>query len=220
MNQLYQCHKYIVLSSTIPQLLAMSSVQDYLPLLGTDEVQLKSPLWRSLVAEFIGTAFLVLVGCGSTTAGWNKGYSPSMEQISLCFGLIVATMVQAICHMSGGHINPAVTFGLMVSRRCPMIRSFFYIIVQCLGATVGAGLLKLVTPKVLNAGLGVTSVDSRMTVGQAVALEMLITFVLVFTVMAVTDSSRLDVKGSAPLAIGFSITACHLWALQLVVDLR
>ncbi len=76
---------------------------------------IKSPLfWRAVVAEFIGTAFLVLFGCGSCTA-WGSDHQPSMEHIGLAFGLIVGAMVWSIAHVSGGHINPAVTISMLIT---------------------------------------------------------------------------------------------------------
>ena len=72
--------------------------------------------WTAVFAEFIGTLFLVLVGCGSCAL------SASVVQISLCFGLSVATIVWIIAHVSGGHINPAVTAGFLLTRKISLAR--------------------------------------------------------------------------------------------------
>ncbi|KAF8788986.1 Aquaporin AQPAn.G like protein [Argiope bruennichi] len=193
----------------------MGRVRKFRAIVGIDELSWSSTLWRSLPAEFLGTGFLVLVACGSCT-GWGTGYdeTPSIVQIALAFGLIVGTMVQCICHISGGHINPAVTAGMLVAGKISVLRALMYIVMQCAGGIAGAAVLKSVTPDALNTTLGQTMLHEKVTAVQGTGVEFLITFVLVFTVFAVCDSNRLDVKGSAPLAIGLSITACHLWAIR------
>jgi hypothetical protein len=115
---------------------AMSSV---VPYVGVEEVSGKTNIIKTLkacTAEFIGTLFLVLVGCGSCL-----GSEANFVRIALAFGVTVATMAQSIGHVSGCHINPAVTAGLFFGRKIGLIRGLFYIVVQCLGAVVGGGLL-------------------------------------------------------------------------------
>lgn len=178
---------------------------------------IKSSLfWRAILAEFIGTLFLTFIGCGSCI-GWDDNYSPTMVQISLAFGLAVATMVWAICHVSGGHINPAVTCSMLITRKVGIARAIIYIVSQSAGAIVGAALLKAVTPEYAQGSLGNTGVNPDMNVGQACGVEMLITFVLVFTVFGTCDGNRQDTKGSGPLAIGLSVTLCHLFAVSKLV---
>ena len=76
--------------------------------------------------------------------GWGDGI-PSMVQIALCFGLIVGTMVWCIGHISGGHINPAVTVALLVTRKISVVRAVLFVVAQCLGAIIGAAFLKVTT---------------------------------------------------------------------------
>ena len=105
---------------------------------------LKNPkFWKAVVAEYIGTWFLVLVGCGTCLGdNWQDVESPKFLDIAFAFGLIAATMVWGIGHISGGHINPAVTCGMLVARKITIAKAVLYIISQCLGAITGAGILE------------------------------------------------------------------------------
>ena|SRR6218665_116132 len=103
------------------------------------------PVWRAMVAEFLGTLVLVFIGCGACIGGlptWSDLPAPTALQIALAFGLSVATMIWSFGHVSGGHINPAVTFGFLIARRITLVRALLYIISQCAGAIVGCGILK------------------------------------------------------------------------------
>nr|QIP67966.1 aquaporin 4 [Pinctada fucata] len=183
-------------------------------------------LWKSVVAEILGTLFLVFFGCGTATnqqtAFLTFGLTsvnnetmpsrvplpPSYVQISFAFGLSVATMVWCIAHVSGGHINPAVTVGALVARKISIVRAILYVIAQMLGAIAGAGILYGVTPD--KDALGVNGLQGQVTAAQGFGVELMITFCLVFTVMASTDGNRDDLNGSAPLTIGLAVVLGHL----------
>lgn len=174
----------------------------------TSQRDIRSPsLYRAMVAEILGTMFLVLVSCGACTGNAN------VVQISLAFGLSVATMVWAIANVSGGHINPCVTIGFLVTRRISIVRGVFYFVSQLVGGIAGAGILKALTPEQYRKTLGATVLADGVTAGQGFGIELLITFVLVFTVFATCDGGRKDLNGSGPLAIGLSVAMCHLWAV-------
>ena len=169
--------------------------------------------WKAAAAEFTGTLLLVLVGCGSCISWDNDG---KVVQIALCFGLTVATIVWNIAHISGGHINPAVTAAFFVTRQISLARAVVYFVVQCIGAIIGAGLLKGMTPKGRRGMLGATMPHADMDGGKSFAVEFFITFVLVFTVFATCDKKRKDLGGSFPLAIGLSVATCHLFAVSIM----
>jgi len=158
--------------------------------------------------------FLTFIGCGTCIGeDWKK--APTTVQIAMAFGLIVATMVWCLAHVSGGHINPAVTFSFLVTRRISLVRAVVYVLSQMLGAVFGAGLLAGVSENNKWGSLGLTSMDPAVTtLEQGFFIEMLITSVLVLTVFASCDKRRTDLNGSAPLTIGFSVTVCHLFAIK------
>ncbi|XP_066575684.1 aquaporin-4 isoform X2 [Amia ocellicauda] len=172
--------------------------------------------WRAVSGEFLATLIFVLLSLGSTI-NWSEKANPQPSDlvlISLCFGLSIATMVQCFGHISGAHINPAVSAALVCTRKLSLAKGIFYVLAQCLGAIAGAGILYLVTPADVKGGLGVTTVNSKISVGHALVVELFITFELVFTVFATCDAKRKDLKGSAALAIGFAVTIGHLFAIN------
>ncbi|XP_046542380.1 aquaporin AQPAe.a-like [Haliotis rubra] len=169
-------------------------------------------LWRALAAETFGTLFIVLLGCGSWL-NWTDPHNPTVVQISLTFGFAVGTMVWAFFHISGGHFNPAVTAATLVTRRVSIVRGVLYMIAQCLGGILGAGILYGLTPSGIRGTLGSTVVKNGVTAPQGFGVELIITFVLVIAVFASNDGVRKDLRGSAPLTIGLAVAVCHLFAI-------
>ncbi|XP_069478436.1 aquaporin-4-like [Ambystoma mexicanum] len=172
--------------------------------------------WKAVSGEFLATLLFVLLSLGSTISwgGRDSAQPVDLVLISLSFGLGIATLVQCFGHISGAHINPAVTIALICTRRISLSKSVFYIIAQCLGAILGAGTLYLVTPTDVIGDLGATMVNAKLSAGHGLLVELIITFQLVFTIFASCDSKRNDVTGSAALAIGFSVTVGHLFAIN------
>ena len=162
-------------------------------------------MWTAVVAEFVGTLLLVLITCGAT-------YDGNAVQISLSFGFTVATVVWAIGHVSGGHINPSVTMGFIVARRITIVRGLLYIVAQTLGGIVGAALLKGVSAS--GTPQGTVALATGISVGQGFGVELIVCFVLVFVVFSCVDDQRTDLGGSIPLTVGLAIAISHLWAVR------
>ncbi|KAM8744720.1 aquaporin-4-like isoform 1-T2 [Acanthopagrus schlegelii] len=172
--------------------------------------------WRCVGAEFFAMLLFILLSLGSTI-NWEAVKEdpgpPDLVLISLCFGLSIATMVQCFGHISGAHINPAVTVAMVLTRKLSLAKALFYLLAQSVGAIVGAAILFGVTPASVRGGMGVTTVNASISVGSALVVELFITFQLVFTVFATCDDKRNDLKGSSALAIGMSVCVGHLFAI-------
>jgi len=197
-----------------------------LPKVGLEEIKKKKVAFvKELSAEFLGTMLLVMIGCGSAMSGDEDdgdgqiGDQALYVRIALAFGLAVATIAQTVGHISGCHINPAITIGLVAGAKVEVIRGLAYVVAQSLGGLVGATLLKLLVPDKTRGrdGLGSTQLGIGVSDTQGFGIEFFITFVLVMVVFgaAADENNAVNVKGSAPLAIGLSITACHLFAIPL-----
>ncbi|KAG8570987.1 hypothetical protein GDO81_011498 [Engystomops pustulosus] len=174
------------------------------------------PFWKAVVGEFLAMLIFVLLSLGSTL-NWSpkENRQPAdLVLIALCFGLSIATLVQCFGHISGGHINPAVTIAMVCMRKISIAKSAFYIVAQCLGAIAGAGILYIVTPSEVTGNLGLTKVNTLLSPGHGLLLELVITFQLLFTICASCDSKRNDITGSVAVAIGFSVAIGHLFALN------
>ncbi len=163
---------------------------------------------QKLAAEFLGTAFLVFIGVGSVPATLilNKGVlgMADLGVISFAFALVIVAAIYTFGHISGCHINPAVTIGLAITGNFPWKEVGGYIVAQVLGAFAGAAAIIAVLSSVaLDDGLGVSSYTIGW--GYAFAAEAIGTFILVFTVLGVIH--RKAVPGFAGLSIGFIVFA-------------
>ncbi|XP_041973713.1 aquaporin AQPAe.a-like [Aricia agestis] len=184
--------------------------------LGLDELSGGAAAFsKALLAEFIGNLLLNLFGCGAcinVTQGTDA--APNIVLIALAFGLAVFAIVSAIGHVSGGHVNPAVTAGMAATGRIKPVRGLLYVVAQCAGAAAGSGLLKAFTPDAVAGKLGLTSLGTNVTQLQGFGIEFFLGFVLIFVVCGVCDPNKPDSKAVAPLAIGLTVTLGHLLAVD------
>ncbi|KAF4088651.1 hypothetical protein AMELA_G00057180 [Ameiurus melas] len=175
--------------------------------------ELKSKLfWRAVLAELVGMTLFIFLSITAAIGNEHNTHPDQEVKVSLTFGLAIATLAQSLGHISGAHLNPAVTVGMLVSCQISILRAAFYILAQMLGATVASGIVYGVRPGNETA-LGVNALN-RITTVQGVGVEMFATFQLVLCVLAVTDKRRRDVGGSVPLAIGLSVALGHLTAIS------
>ncbi len=177
---------------------------------------------KKLAAEFIGTAWLVLGGCGSAVlAAAFPQLGIGFVGVALAFGLTVVTMAYAIGHVSGCHLNPAVSVGLWAGGRFKASELPGYIIAQVLGAIVGAGVLYLIASGkadfstaggFASNGYGEHSPGGYSLVA-CLACEVAMTFAFLFVIMGVTHGQA--PRGFAPLAIGLCLTLIHLISIPV-----
>ena len=177
------------------------------------------PLSKRLTAEFIGTLWLVLGGCGSAViATAYPGLGIGFAGVSLAFGLTVLTGAYALGHISGAHFNPAVTVGLWAGKRFPAGELLPYVIAQVLGAIAGAAIIFLIAREKVGfsvaAGFAANGFgDTPGSPGDytplaAFVAEVVMTFFFLIVIMGATHGRA--PKGFAPLAIGLCLTLIHL----------
>jgi aquaporin Z len=166
---------------------------------------------RRGVLEFVGVFALIFVAAG------GAAFARSPIDLAFANGLVIAVMVCAAGPISGGHINPAVTLGFLVTRRIEPLLAVVYWVAQFGGAILAALLLKWVLPNGAEAAssLGVPALGSGIGSGQAVVIEAVLTFFLVWVVFATADEPRGTFKQIAGLAIGFVIAFDVLMAYGL-----
>jgi aquaporin Z len=177
---------------------------------------------RKLAAEAVGTFWLTFAGCGSAliAAGFPE-VGIGFLGVSLAFGLTVMTMAYAIGHVSGCHLNPAVTIGLAVGGRFPTAQILPYVVAQLVGAVVGAALLYLIVsgaPGFDLAGGFASNGYGEHSPGQyslmsALITELVLTMMFLFIIMGATHGKA--PVGFAPIAIGLGLTLIHLMSIPV-----
>lgn len=186
------------------------------------------PLVNRLAAEFVGTLWLVLGGCGSAVLAaiflGPNNYPLGIAHIGVAFafGLTVLTMAYAIGHISGCHLNPAVSVGMCAGGRFPVSDLIPYIIAQVLGGLAGAGILYLIATgkagfDVVGSGFAANGFDEHSpggyAMGAALVSEVVMTFFFLIVILGSTHKNT--PAGFAPIAIGLCLTLIHLISIPV-----
>ena len=188
--------------------------------LGFTNEDLGPRLWKSALAEGIAVLLFVFIGAGTVVVLTGDAGLASIDQlivIAFAHGLAFATMVAMTANISGGHVNPAVTFAAAITGRMKIGPGLAYIGAQLLGAVLGALLLQVVLVGEFEGNLGAHGGASALIdgVSAAVVVEGVLTFVLVFTVFATAMDPRRSLGNVAPIAIGFAILIDHFIGVPL-----
>jgi len=180
---------------------------------------METKAFSKFAAEFFGTMVLVLMGCGSAViAGANGTSGVGLLGISFAFGLSVVAMAYAIGHISGCHINPAISVAMVVAGRMKGSEAVIYIIAQILGAIAGAGILLLIASgkegySLAANGLGQNGFDAfspgHYNLKSGFIAETVFTFIFLFVVFGSTSTKNIN-GGFAGLSIGLSLVLIHI----------
>jgi len=180
------------------------------------------PMSKRLAAEFFGTFWLVFGGCGAAViAAAFPAVGIGFVGVAFAFGLTVLTMAYAIGHVSGCHLNPAISLGLVVGKRFPASDLLGYVIAQVLGAIAGAGVLYYIA--IGSAGFDVhngfacngygANSPGGYSLTAALTAEIVLTFMFLIVILGSTDKRA--PKGLAPIAIGLCLTLIHLISIPV-----
>jgi aquaporin Z len=187
-------------------------------------------LQRKLIAELLGTLWLVLGGCGAAVLASNflpdTNLGIGLLGVSVAFGLTVVTGAYALGHISGGHFNPAVTFGVLTARRIEVREAFAYVGAQVIGGILGMAILVAIATGVDGFKIGTGPGESTLAANgwaqlspggydfvAAFVVEVVLTFFFLLVILGSTD--RGAPAGFAPIPIGFALTLIHLVSIPV-----
>ena len=160
---------------------------------------------RRWVAEAVGTFFLVLIGPGAVMVNAYSGGAVTHAGVALAFAFVITAMIYALGHLSGAHLNPAVTLGFWSVGRFPLREVAPYMVAQCLGAVLASTILRMVLGPI--GQLGATL--PRVSLTGAFTVEWLLSFALMFVIMAVATDERVA-DGFAAIAVGLTVGFCAM----------
>ncbi|XP_061345769.1 aquaporin PIP2-1-like isoform X2 [Gastrolobium bilobum] len=195
------------------------------PLFDATELR-KWSFYRAVIAEFVATLLflyitvLTVIGYNNQTHGGDPCGGVGILGIAWSFGGMIFVLVYCTAGISGGHINPAVTFGLFLARKVSLLRAISYMVAQCLGAICGVGLVKAFQKSYYNRyNGGANMLADGYSKGTGLGAEIIGTFFLVYTVFSATDPKRKardsHVPVLAPLPIGFAVFMVHLATIPI-----
>ena len=175
---------------------------------------------KKYFCEAIGTAVLVLFGCGTAVITGNT------VAIALAFGLSIVAMAYVIGNVSGCHVNPAVSLAMLINKKITIVEFLFYVLAQVVGAFIGAGILYFVLTQsqavaqsggIEAIGLGTNGFGDSSSLGismwAAIAVEVILTFVFIYTIIGVTsDEKKSSVAG---IVIGLTLAFVHILGISL-----
>ncbi len=171
---------------------------------------------KKYVAEFIGTLILVFMGCGSAVF-LGCDVPGGHLAVALAFGLSIVATAYVIGNISGCHINPAVSLAMLMQKKLKGVEFAGYVIAQVLGAIAGAALLKLLTAGFgladLTGSLGANGVANAGGICGAIIVEIILTFIFVFTILGVTSDEHKG--GVAGIVIGLTLAFVHIAGIPL-----
>jgi MIP family channel proteins len=168
-------------------------------------VSTNGALARRAAAEALGTFFLVLIGPGAVMVNAYSGGALSHVGVALAFAFVVLAMIYALGHLSGAHINPAVTLAFWTVRRFPSAEVVPYVAAQCMGAVAASFLSRSALGTAGSGGATLPTVS----IAAAFGVEWLLSFVLMFVIMAVATDERVA-DGFAAIAVGLTVGFCAL----------
>lgn len=171
---------------------------------------------KAMLAEFITMALFVFIACGSACSN-GAGDNASRLMVSLCFGMSILVLAYSVAHHSGGHINCAVTFALVLSGITPWHQGLIYTVAQMLGSMLGASLLMATydCENDMTGSLGANVVADGFSYGQVFLGEALCTFMLVWVIFENAVTSQSSSGKNACLVIGFAVFIAHTILLQI-----
>lgn len=186
--------------------------------LGLTEEYIGEKTWTGAFAEFIAVLLFVFIGAGAVIMAGGAAENDGLVAIALAHGLAIGVLVAATAAISGGHVNPAVTFAAIITGQMKAAVGFVYIAAQLLGAIAGALLLDVLIVSELtdpvNLGAHSLNKDALESTVSGLVVEIILTFVLVFTVFATAIDKR-GLKNVAPLMIGLAILIDHFIGVRL-----
>jgi aquaporin PIP len=172
---------------------------------------------QAVISEWIATFMFLFATIGCVVFTQDGGITTARQlEVALVFGAMITILVYIFGGISGGNINPAVSWALMIMKKISPLRCAAYTAAQCMGAVCGAGMVRIMTPALFDkVDGGANEIQKGATAQESVGVEFGCTFILVMTVMAATDPVRKDFATITPLVVGLAVTAAHFVAIPV-----